>query len=128
MGARHLAKTVGCSESEASLGSKQFKTIQNAISGITAFTLDKPSSRHRSACYLDTVEVCGVRVRTRFGKAVRAKREAISVSQKEFAHICGLGRAYIGSIERGERNVALVNIEKIAKELRVSLSELFRKV
>jgi len=52
----------------------------------------------------------------------------MGVSQEEFAHICGLDRTYIGGIERGERNVALVNIEKIAKGLRVSLSELFRKV
>jgi len=37
-------------------------------------------------------------------------------------------RTYVGGIERGERNVALVNIEKIAKALRISLSELFRQV
>ncbi len=42
--------------------------------------------------------------------------------------MCGLDRTYIGGIERGERNVALVNIEKIAKALRVSLSQLFRTV
>ena len=42
--------------------------------------------------------------------------------------MCGLDRTYIGGIERGERNVALVNIEKIAKALRISLSELFRGV
>jgi transcriptional regulator with XRE-family HTH domain len=39
-----------------------------------------------------------------------------------------LDRTYIGGIERGERNVALVNIEKIARALKLSLSELFRKV
>jgi len=50
------------------------------------------------------------------------------VSQEEFADICGLDRTYIGGIERGERNVALVNIEKIAKGLRISVSELFRGV
>ena len=41
---------------------------------------------------------------------------------------CGLDRTYIGGIERGERNVALVNLEKLAKTLKVSLSELFRSV
>ncbi len=45
-----------------------------------------------------------------------------------FADLCGLDRTYIGGIERGERNVSLVNIEKIAKALKVSLSELFRGV
>jgi transcriptional regulator with XRE-family HTH domain len=50
------------------------------------------------------------------------------VSQEEFADMCQLDRTYIGGIERGERNVALVNIEKIAKALRISLLELFRGV
>jgi transcriptional regulator with XRE-family HTH domain len=49
-------------------------------------------------------------------------------SQEEFADICGLDRTYIGGIKRGERNVALVNIEKIAKALKISLPELFRGV
>jgi len=40
--------------------------------------------------------------------------------------MCGLNCTYIGGIERGERNVALVNVEKIAKAFRISLSELFR--
>ncbi len=42
--------------------------------------------------------------------------------------MCGLDRTYIGGIERGERNVALVNIEKIALALRLSLAQLFRDV
>jgi transcriptional regulator with XRE-family HTH domain len=48
------------------------------------------------------------------------------VSQEEFADICGLDRTYIGGIERGGRNVALVNIERIAEALKISLPELFR--
>jgi transcriptional regulator with XRE-family HTH domain len=67
-------------------------------------------------------------IRIRFGKAVRKKRNRLGVSQEEFADICGLDRTYIGGIERGERNVALVNIERIAKALRISLPELFRGV
>jgi transcriptional regulator with XRE-family HTH domain len=67
-------------------------------------------------------------IRLRFGKAVRKKRHKLGVSQEEFADICGLDRTYIGGIERGERNVALVNIEKIAKALKISLPELFRQV
>jgi transcriptional regulator with XRE-family HTH domain len=50
------------------------------------------------------------------------------VSQEAFADMCELDRTYIGGIERGERNVALVNVEKIAKTLRISISELFRGV
>ena len=67
-------------------------------------------------------------IRIRSGKVVRKKRNRLGVSQEEFADICGLDRTYIGGIERGERNVALVNIEKIAKALRISLPELFRGV
>jgi transcriptional regulator with XRE-family HTH domain len=50
------------------------------------------------------------------------------VSQEEFADLCGLDRTYIGGIERGERNLSLVNIETIAHTFRISLSELFRGV
>jgi transcriptional regulator with XRE-family HTH domain len=42
--------------------------------------------------------------------------------------LCGLDRTYVGGIERGERNVSLVNLEKPAKALKISLSELFRSV
>jgi len=42
--------------------------------------------------------------------------------------MCGLDRTYVGGIERGERNLSLVNIEKIAQTFRISLSELFRGV
>jgi len=47
-------------------------------------------------------------------------------SQESFAAKCGLDRTYIGGIERGERNLALRNIENIAKALDISLSELMR--
>jgi transcriptional regulator with XRE-family HTH domain len=67
-------------------------------------------------------------IRIRFGKAVRRKRQELQVSQEAFADMCGLDRTYIGGIERGERNVALVNIEKIAKTLRLSIAQLFRGV
>jgi len=67
-------------------------------------------------------------VRFRFGKALRERRHKLGVSQEEFADLCGLDRTYIGGIERGERNVALVNIERIARTLKLSLSELFRNV
>ena len=67
-------------------------------------------------------------VRVRFGKALRKRRHKLGVSQEEFADLCGLDRTYVGGIERGERNLALVNIEKLAKALKISLSELFRSV
>jgi transcriptional regulator with XRE-family HTH domain len=50
------------------------------------------------------------------------------VSQEAFADLCGLDRTYMGGVERGERNLSLINIEKIAVTFEVSLSELFRGV
>ena len=67
-------------------------------------------------------------IRIRFGRALRQERSKMGVSQEAFADLCGLDRTYVGGIERGERNVALVNLEKIAKALNLSLSELFRHV
>jgi transcriptional regulator with XRE-family HTH domain len=65
-------------------------------------------------------------IRVRFGKVVRQRRHQLGVSQEAFADLCELDRTYIGGIERGERNVALVNIQKIARALKISMSELFR--
>jgi transcriptional regulator with XRE-family HTH domain len=67
-------------------------------------------------------------IRIRFGRAVRHRRNKLGVSQEAFADMCGLDRTYIGGIERGERNVALINIEKIAKTLKLTIAELFRGV
>jgi transcriptional regulator with XRE-family HTH domain len=67
-------------------------------------------------------------IRFRFGKTLRARRQRPGFSQEEFADLCGLDRTYVGGIERVERNVALVNIEKIAKALKLTLSELFHGV
>ena len=53
----------------------------------------------------------------RFGVRVREARQSKGWSQERLAEICGLHRTYVGSIERGERNVSLANIVKIAKAL-----------
>ncbi|WP_058867015.1 helix-turn-helix domain-containing protein [Chloracidobacterium thermophilum] len=62
----------------------------------------------------------------RFGARVRELRLSKGYSQESFAAKCGLDRTYIGGIERGERNLALRNIENIAQALDMSLSELMR--
>ena len=67
-------------------------------------------------------------VRLRLGKAVRMKRQKLGVSQVEFADICGLDRACIGGIRPGKPNMTLVNTEKIAKALKISLPELFHGI
>lgn len=60
----------------------------------------------------------------RFGARVRQLRMSKGYSQESFAAKCDLDRTYVGGIERGERNVALRNIESIAKALDMTLSEL----
>ena len=59
-----------------------------------------------------------------FGARMRKVREGLGISQEELAHRCDLNRTYIGSGERGERNVSLVNINKIAQALGVQARDL----
>ncbi|MBU2871426.1 helix-turn-helix transcriptional regulator [Colwellia sp. E2M01] len=60
-----------------------------------------------------------------FGLAVRTQRNRKKLTQEELAHLCNLDRTYIGSVERGERNVSLLNIHKIAFALEINIKELF---
>jgi transcriptional regulator with XRE-family HTH domain len=62
---------------------------------------------------------------TRFGAHVRTIRLSRDYSQEELAHRCGLDRTYIGGVERGERNLSLLNILKIAEALQVTPAKLF---
>lgn len=63
-------------------------------------------------------------VLTAFGAAVRSARLAKGISQEALADMAGIDRSYMGGIERGEHNVALVNIHKISAALRLSIAEL----
>lgn len=63
-----------------------------------------------------------------FGEIVRDLRKAKGLSQEQLADKADLHRTYIGMIERGEKNLTLVNICKIAQALKISLSELFTKL
>lgn len=62
------------------------------------------------------------RTQVAFGKALRKHREEFGISQEELAARAGMNRTYVGDIERGERNVSIVNMWKLAKALKVSLS------
>lgn len=61
-----------------------------------------------------------------FGANVRSLRQKIGLSQEAFADKCKLDRTYIGGVERGERNVSLKNISRIAVALEISISDLFK--
>ncbi len=61
-----------------------------------------------------------------FGSRVRARRLELALSQEDLGERCGLHRTYIGSIERGERNISLANIVRVAAALGVDPSQLVR--
>jgi len=67
-------------------------------------------------------------VRERFGVAVKTHREELHLSQEELAARAGIHRTYLSDVERGGRNIALVNIERLAAALGLRLAELFRSV
>jgi transcriptional regulator with XRE-family HTH domain len=73
----------------------------------------RPSKQASTSCALAS-----------FGEAVRAARLEQEISQEALADLAGLDRSYMGGIERGEHNVALINIQKVAAALGVSIAEL----
>ena len=61
-----------------------------------------------------------------FGQRLRKERLKRKLSQEKLAEIAGLHRTYIGMIERAEKNITLINIEKVANALNINISELFQ--
>jgi len=59
------------------------------------------------------------------GTRIRDRRAARGLTQAQFGEQCGLHRTFIGSVERGERNLSILNLRLIARVLRVPLPELF---
>jgi len=91
--------------------SRGFISIKNSVLGMA-----KPSPSH-----------AGKPVLVALGRKIREIRMKKGISQESVALASGLDRSYFGGIERGEHNVAVVNIEKIALALGVSLKDLFKK-
>ena len=67
-------------------------------------------------------------IRIRFGRAIRRIRAEQDINQEEAAERSGLHRTYYSGIERGVRNVSLLNIERISRGLKVSLPKLFERI
>lgn len=59
------------------------------------------------------------------GSRIRELRLESGLSQEKLSFECDLDRTYIGSVERGERNIAAINLKRISKALNISISELF---
>jgi transcriptional regulator with XRE-family HTH domain len=60
------------------------------------------------------------------GYRIREARQAANLTQAELAERCNLHRTFIGSVERGERNLSILNLRLIAKKLNVGIAELCR--
>lgn len=63
-------------------------------------------------------------LQSEFGKLVRSKRLALKLSQEALDELAGLHFTYVSSVERGERNISLSNIAKLAKALECSMNDL----
>ncbi len=60
------------------------------------------------------------------GERIREKRIAMGFSQEKLSFACNLDRTYIGSVERGERNISIINLKKIAEALKVEPCEFIK--
>lgn len=65
-------------------------------------------------------------IKIKFGRNVRKYRHAKKYSQEKLAELSGLHRTYISDVERGERSIALENIEKLANALGIEIHKLFK--
>lgn len=61
---------------------------------------------------------------TQLGKKIKELRKTKGYTQETLAHECGIDRSYVGAIERGERNVGILTLSKIAERLSVELTDL----
>lgn len=67
-------------------------------------------------------------IQKKFGSRVRILRKKAGFSQESFADKCGFHRTYMGCIERGEKNITIANIEKIANAFDLKIKDLFNLI
>jgi transcriptional regulator with XRE-family HTH domain len=65
--------------------------------------------------------------RARFARNLKRRRLELDLSQETLAEDCGLHRTYVGSVERGERNVSIDNMERIAAALQLDIADLLSR-
>ena len=66
-----------------------------------------------------------INLKTLLGIAIRRQRASLGISQEELAYRAGLHRTYVSDLERGARNPSIDSIEKLARALELSISQLF---
>jgi transcriptional regulator with XRE-family HTH domain len=62
------------------------------------------------------------------GLSIRQARQKKGLSQESLALAADIDRSYIGGVERGERNIAIINLKKIADALKISVSQLLKRI
>jgi len=67
-------------------------------------------------------------IKSKVGRRIKEIRQIKDMSQKDLAYTSDIDRSYIASVESGKRNISIVNLEKIAVALEVSLSEFFKGI
>ena len=65
-------------------------------------------------------------VTVRFGERIKQIRTSMGISQEKFALSIDMDRTYYASVEKGKRNISIINLEKIAKGFGITLEELFK--
>lgn len=105
----------------------------NGRDGTAGLTKITPSRSYVKGVYVNAVEpkACVgapyramTALRARLGRAIRRLRRSAGFSQESFADKCGVHRTYMGSVERGETNISLDNLERIAKALSLTAGQL----
>ncbi len=83
-------------------------------------------------CYIcgQLIKLKGVKfvIQERIGNRIKELRKHTGLSQEKFALKISMDRTYYASVENGKRNISIVNLEKIANDFGISLSELFRGI
>src|SRR5260370_42224431 len=102
------------------------------IGVVSAWPAIVTHSRYTDRLHASTLDAMGRRarpdIRERFGDAVRARREELDLTQEELAAEVGIHRTYLSDVERGGRNICLINVERMADALDLTLPELFQRV
>ncbi len=116
------SKSLNSFDSASSTDATLFASARNVTHSLYT------ESRHES-----TVVAMGKRrsrpdIRERFGTAVKFRREEMGLTQEDLAEKARIHRTYLSDVERGTRNLSLVNIERLAVALAMTLPELFSKV
>lgn len=66
-------------------------------------------------------------IKTKFGNKVKTLRKNAEISQEKLADLANIDRTYISSIEKGERNVSIITIEKISRALKIPITDFFQE-